>query len=67
MNASPILHCCLMQEGTPQSGVSLAFTVLAMDAGPVVAQKVVDFSKYRDADEALQDLFGIGARCGSLM
>ena len=51
------------QEGWNNSGVSLAFTVLAMDAGPIVAQETVDMHRYKDANDALQDLFQIGARC----
>ncbi len=55
-------HWRNLQEGVEESGVSLAFTVRAMDAGPVVAQERVAMSKYQDADEALCDLFDVGAR-----
>lgn len=52
-----------VQEGVAESGVTLAFTVRAMDAGPIVAQQIVNMDQYADADEALQDLFQLGARC----
>ncbi|KAK9863842.1 hypothetical protein WJX84_004606 [Apatococcus fuscideae] len=58
--AAPVQRA--LQEGWNNSGVSLAFTVLAMDAGPIVAQETVDMHRYKDANDALQDLFQIGAR-----
>ncbi|KAK9849374.1 hypothetical protein WJX84_008915 [Apatococcus fuscideae] len=58
--AAPVQRA--LQEGAEESGVSLAFTVRTMDAGPIVAQEVVNMSRYQDADEALQSLFQIGAQ-----
>lgn len=38
--ASPVQRC--LEAGEPETGVTVAFTVLKMDAGPIVRQKVTD-------------------------
>ena len=47
-----------------ETGVSVAFTVRAMDAGPVLAQERVGVDANVQAPELLRDLFNRGTRCG---
>ncbi len=49
-----------------ETGVSVAFTVRAMDAGPVLAQERVRVDADVQAPELLRDLFKRGTRCGML-
>ena len=56
----------LVQEGVAETGVSVAFTVRAMDAGPVLAQARVRINTDVQAPELLRDLFQRGTRCGAL-
>ena len=49
-----------------ETGVSVAFTVRAMDAGPVLAQERVGVDAEVQAPELLQDLFSRGTRCATL-
>ena len=48
-----------------ETGVSLAFTVRAMDAGPVLAQERIAVDSNVQAPELLRDLFERGTRCGT--
>lgn len=50
------------QDGAGETGVSVAFTVRAMDAGPVLAQHVVRLSGEEQAPALLQSLFQLGTR-----
>lgn len=45
-----------------ETGVSVAFTVRAMDAGPVLAQERVAVGDAVQAPELLEDLFRRGAK-----
>ena len=49
------------QDGVAETGVSLAFTVRAMDAGPVLAQERVAVDDAVQAPELLESLFMRGA------
>lgn len=49
-------------EGDRHLAVSLAFTVLAMDAGPIISQEWLDIHQDADGDEALRYLFGLGSQ-----
>lgn len=51
-----------MQDGCRETGVSVAFTVRAMDAGPVVAQEVVAVNLNVQAPELLRHLFARGTQ-----
>ena len=55
-----------LQDGVRETGVSVAFTVRAMDAGPVLAQERVNVDADVQAPELLRDLFTRGTRCGML-
>lgn len=55
--------CALvLQNGDKQVGVCLLYTVLKMDAGPIIAQEVVDIDEGIQAHELLHHLFSIGTR-----
>ena len=58
--AQALLICT--QEGVAETGVSVAFTVRAMDAGPVLAQERVQVDDSVQAPELLADLFQRGAQ-----
>ena len=49
-----------VQDGVKETGVSIAFTVRAMDAGPVLAQESVAVGEAVQAPELLEDLFRRG-------
>ena len=49
-----------MQDGCSETGVSVAFTVRAMDAGPVLAQQAVAVDPNIQAPQLLSHLFSIG-------
>ena len=51
-----------MQDGCSETGVSVAFTVRAMDAGPVLAQASVPVDADIQAPELLGQLFSLGTR-----
>ena len=51
-----------MQDGCSETGVSVAFTVRAMDAGPVLAQEAVPVDADIQAPELLRQLFSLGTR-----
>lgn len=52
--------CCNVQDGVSETGVSVAFTVRAMDAGPVLAQERVAVDDVIQAPELMEDLFRRG-------
>jgi hypothetical protein len=54
---------CRPQDGVQETGVSVAFTVRAMDAGPVLAQERVAVDLDVQAPELLRDLFERGTMC----
>ena len=58
-----IIVCC-SQDGVQETGVSVAFTVRAMDAGPVLAQERVAVDADVQAPELLRNLFKRGTRYG---
>ena len=49
-----------MQDGNAETGVSIAFTVRAMDAGPVLAQRRVAIDPSIQAPQLLEQLFERG-------
>jgi methionyl-tRNA formyltransferase len=51
-----------LQDGVRTTGVSVAFTVLACDAGPVFLQEAVDVPEDEQAPELLARLFRRGAQ-----
>lgn len=51
-----------MQAGDSETGVSLAFTVRAMDAGPVLATECVTVAPDVQAPQLLEQLFDRGCR-----
>lgn len=51
-----------VQEGISTTGVSVAFTVLKCDAGPVFLQEPVTVYKNETAPELLDRLFRLGAQ-----
>eukprot|EP00752_Nemacystus_decipiens_P012677 g11230.t1 len=53
--ASPVQRC--LEAGDVETGVTVAFTVLKMDAGPVVRQTVRKLDGSEKAPELLQELF----------
>ena len=58
--ASPVQRA--LEQGVKQTGVSLALTVKAMDAGPILGQCKVDVDETIKAPQLLEDLFKCGAR-----
>jgi methionyl-tRNA formyltransferase len=56
--AAPVNRC--LEAGDTTTGVSLAFTVLACDAGPVLAQQTVKLTGDEQAPELLTELFKKG-------
>jgi methionyl-tRNA formyltransferase len=56
--AAPVNRC--LENGDTLTGVSLAYTVLKCDAGPVLAQKEVKLSGDEQAPELLERLFSLG-------
>eukprot|EP00873_Tetraselmis_striata_P034684 jgi/Tetstr1/454948/TSEL_041809.t1 len=57
--AAPVQRA--LESGVTTTGVSVAFTVLQMDAGPVLAQEVVELDPNVKAPQLLEELFGLGA------
>lgn len=55
-----------MQNGEKQLGVCLLYTVQKMDAGPIIAQEVVDVDDGIQAHELLHHLFSVGTRSAFL-
>ncbi|CAM9187874.1 unnamed protein product [Choristocarpus tenellus] len=56
--ASPVQRC--VEMGDAETGVSVAFTVLKMDAGPVVRQSVHKLEGNEKTPDLLQHLFEVG-------
>lgn len=54
-------HACL-QDGVAETGVSLLYTVKAMDAGPIIAQKSMCIDDGIQADALLFHLFARGTK-----
>ena len=50
----------LIQDGVKETGVSVAFTVRAMDAGPILAQTKIPVDQNIQAPALLSQLFDIG-------
>ena len=63
MVSHTLLHILRLQDGVRETGVSVAFTVRAMDAGPVLAQERIAVDADVQAPQLLQDLFMRGTRC----
>ncbi len=57
--AAPVQRC--LEAGDEQTGVSVAFTVLAMDAGPIVRQTVRRLDGNEQSPELLTSLFEEGS------
>ncbi|GIM13357.1 hypothetical protein Vretimale_16514 [Volvox reticuliferus] len=58
--AAPVQRA--LEDGVNETGVSVAYTVLACDAGPVLAQRRVAVDPDVTAPELLQQLFCLGSR-----
>lgn len=58
----PVFTCFRVQEGVAETGVSVAFTVKAMDAGPVLAREAMAVDAHVQAPELLEELFARGTR-----
>ena len=56
------LHPFCLQDGASPVGVSLAFTVRAMDAGPVLDSELVRPADSWQAPQMLDHLFSRGTR-----
>ena len=56
--AAPVQRC--LENGDAESGVSVVFTVLKMDAGPIIRQEVVKLNGNEKADSFLSDMFKKG-------
>ena len=54
--------CYPVQDGVAETGVSVAFTVKAMDAGPVLAREAMAVDAHMQAPELLEELFARGTR-----
>ncbi|KAK9842062.1 hypothetical protein WJX81_006621 [Elliptochloris bilobata] len=58
--AAPVQRA--LQDGVAETGVSVAFTVKAMDAGPVLAREAMAVDPDMQAPELLEELFARGTR-----
>ncbi|KAG2430426.1 hypothetical protein HXX76_009951 [Chlamydomonas incerta] len=58
--AAPVQRA--LEDGVKETGVSVAYTVLACDAGPVLAQQRVAVDPDIQAPELLTQLFGLGTQ-----
>ncbi|KAK3012567.1 hypothetical protein RJ639_009716 [Escallonia herrerae] len=58
--AAPVQRA--LQDGVKETGVSLAFTVRALDAGPVIARETIKVNDHIKAPELLDLLFGLGSK-----
>lgn len=61
------VHVCnraadVTQDGVATTGVSVAFTIRAMDAGPVLVQQQVTVDPNIQAPQLLSNLFQTGTR-----
>lgn len=57
--AAPVQRA--LQDGVKETGVSLAFTVRALDAGPVIALEKMEVDDHIKAPDLLDRLFGRGS------
>ncbi|ONK68174.1 uncharacterized protein A4U43_C05F8400 [Asparagus officinalis] len=57
--AAPVQRA--LQDGVTETGVSLAYTVRALDAGPIIACEKVELDDSIKAPELLNVLFGLGS------
>jgi methionyl-tRNA formyltransferase len=57
--AAPVQRC--VEDGPSETGVSILFTVKAMDAGPLVFQEKTNLPENETAPELLTRLFQLGA------
>ncbi|KAD4888349.1 hypothetical protein R6Q59_033708 [Mikania micrantha] len=58
--AAPVQRA--LQDGVKETGVSLAFTVRALDAGPIIACKKMEIDDHIKAPELLDLLFAQGSK-----
>mmetsp|Transcript_2505 Transcript_2505/g.8933 ORF Transcript_2505/g.8933 Transcript_2505/m.8933 type:complete len:391 (-) Transcript_2505:912-2084(-) len=58
--AAPVQRA--LEAGDEESGVTLAFTVQAMDAGPIIAREKVAVEKNVRAPEFLNQMFDLGSK-----
>ncbi len=58
--AAPVQRA--LQAGDPETGVSLAYTVQAMDSGPILAQQRVQLTPHDVHTQLLARLFDLGAQ-----
>ncbi|KAJ4973098.1 hypothetical protein NE237_006272 [Protea cynaroides] len=58
--AAPVQRA--LQDGVKETGVSLAFTVRALDAGPVIASEKIEVDDHIKAPELLELLFNLGSK-----
>lgn len=58
--AAPIPRC--LERGDLKTGVSILFTVLKMDAGPIVKQVVKELNGSEKSMELLQEMFTLGTQ-----
>uniref|UniRef100_A0A0E0C6C6 methionyl-tRNA formyltransferase n=1 Tax=Oryza meridionalis TaxID=40149 RepID=A0A0E0C6C6_9ORYZ len=58
--AAPVQRA--LQDGVEETGVSLAYTVRALDAGPVIASEKFAVDEYIKAPELLAILFNLGSK-----
>ena len=52
-----------IEEGVPETGVSVAFTVLKMDAGPIIAAETKQVDDVVTTADLLPELFAKGTVC----
>ncbi|CAM9153831.1 unnamed protein product [Chrysoparadoxa australica] len=58
--ASPVQRA--LEAGDTETGVTVAFTVLKMDSGPVVSQVKCQLEGHEKATDLLQELFTVGSK-----
>ncbi|CAI0548238.1 unnamed protein product [Linum tenue] len=58
--AAPVQRA--LQDGVKETGVSLAFTIRALDAGPIIASKTLEVDDHIKAPELLDLLFSEGTK-----
>ncbi|GMH04342.1 hypothetical protein Nepgr_006181 [Nepenthes gracilis] len=58
--AAPVQRA--LQDGVKETGVSLAFTVRALDAGPVIARERIEVDDNVKAPDLLDSLFDLGSK-----
>ncbi|WJX49971.1 methionyl-tRNA formyltransferase [Trifolium repens] len=58
--AAPVQRA--LQDGVKETGVSLAFTVLALDAGPIITTETIQVDQHIKAPDLLELLFHKGSK-----